>query len=489
MFLNKGKTPKGTVNLVTEFQAVILAGRPSGWGSLDAITDDSELKAEHNIPKAALPVAGKPMIHYQLAWLEAAKVQSVLVLCPQGSKNEIQAQLQKYAGSSDALKFKLICTNHGEGTADALRQIHDEIKSDFIVMSCDVITDLPAHHLIDLHRIHAPAVTTLMYESMQVEGAAPSKGDGYAEYIGIDMEKGRLVFAAPQDTMRFQPPMLRKFPRVRMYTNLRDSHVYIFQRWVLDVIVNDTTISSIRKDLIQRLLRSQYSETARIKLGINDFITSEPDPFYQASLLSTTNSRGTKQLLKLKPRKGGDERESVTEEASGTEETGGKEEKDVKEDPATKEVVCATVICRDAFCARANTIGSYGEINRQRAQVARAAQSATTTDIKAKQAQIGPDSIIESEQIGERCSVKKSVIGKHCTIGKNVKIVNSIIMDHVVIEDFVKLDKCVVSMNAQILANSQLKECEVGPKIVIDKGTIRTGEQFVLSHFLDIDEA
>lgn len=50
--------------------------------------------------------------------------------------------------------------------------------------------------------------------------------------------------------------------------------------------------------------------------------------------------------------------------------------------------------------------------------------------------QVGPDSMIgEFSQIGDRCSIKKSVIGKHCVIGKHVKIVNSVLMDYVVLED------------------------------------------------------
>ncbi|KAJ3183362.1 hypothetical protein HDU87_006681 [Geranomyces variabilis] len=477
MFLSKTKTTaKGTANLVTEFQAVILAGRANSNGGLDGITDDGNAaKTEHTIPKAVLPVAGKPMIHYQLAWLEAARVQDVLVFCPAGSKNEIQAQLQKYAGSSDALKIKCLPTNAGAGTADALRQYHEEIKTDFIVMSCDVITDLPAHHLIDLHRIHGPAVTTLMYDGSPFDPASSKRGDEYSQHTCIDMEKGRLVHVDDPDTMRFQPLMLRKFPRVRMHSNLRDSHIYIFKRWVLDLVVMDETITSIRKKqdgLLRRLLRCQWSDTSLLKLQTdfaNSNISASPDPFEEALLLSTTNSRAAT-LPKLEPSSpntGGAldlaARESVVESSK-------------REALMPKEVVCATVICKDAFCARANTVAAYAEINRQRAQAARAAQS-VTNDIKPKQSQIGPDSIIESDQIGERCSVKKSIIGKHCTVGKNVKIANSVVMDHVIIEDGVKLDRCILSVNAKVLESCNLKDCEVAPNWTVAKGTVGVSQR------------
>lgn len=60
---------------------------------------------------------------------------------------------------------------------------------------------------------------------------------------------------------------------------------------------------------------------------------------------------------------------------------------------------------------------------------------AETADVTQK-SQVGNDSIVgEYTKIAEKSSVKRSIIGAHCIIGKNVKIANSIIMDHVVLED------------------------------------------------------
>ena len=54
----------------------------------------------------------------------------------------------------------------------------------------------------------------------------------------------------------------------------------------------------------------------------------------------------------------------------------------------------------------------------------------------APRTQVGNDSVVgEYTKIDERSSVKKSCVGAHCVIGKNVKIANSVIMDHVVIDD------------------------------------------------------
>ena len=62
-------------------------------------------------------------------------------------------------------------------------------------------------------------------------------------------------------------------------------------------------------------------------------------------------------------------------------------------------------------------------------------QIASSAEIHPK-AQVGQDSMVgEGSKIGDRTNVKRSVIGLHCTIGTNVRIVNSIIMDYVTIDD------------------------------------------------------
>lgn len=62
--------------------------------------------------------------------------------------------------------------------------------------------------------------------------------------------------------------------------------------------------------------------------------------------------------------------------------------------------------------------------------------STSTSEYIDPKAQISADSIIGlSTHLGERTIIKISVVGQHCIIGKHVRITESIIMDHVVIED------------------------------------------------------
>lgn len=48
--------------------------------------------------------------------------------------------------------------------------------------------------------------------------------------------------------------------------------------------------------------------------------------------------------------------------------------------------------------------------------------------------QVGAECVVgEGTRVGDRASIKKSVIGKHCVIHDGVKIINSVIMNHVTI--------------------------------------------------------
>lgn len=49
-----------------------------------------------------------------------------------------------------------------------------------------------------------------------------------------------------------------RYPRIYVTSTFRDSHLYIFKRWVLDLIVQNERISSIQEDLIPLLVKCQY---------------------------------------------------------------------------------------------------------------------------------------------------------------------------------------------------------------------------------------
>ena len=108
-------------------QCVILAG---GRGTrMQPLTDA--------IPKALVPVAGKPFVHHQLTWLRSQRVRDV-VFCT-GYRGE---QLRSFVGDGGAWNVAVRYVDEGDelrGTAGALRLALDEeiLEASFSVLYGD----------------------------------------------------------------------------------------------------------------------------------------------------------------------------------------------------------------------------------------------------------------------------------------------------------------------------------------------------------------
>lgn len=55
------------------------------------------------------------------------------------------------------------------GTADSLRLIHDKIKSDVVVLSCDFISDVKLKGVFDLFRKHDATIASLLIKPERSE--------------------------------------------------------------------------------------------------------------------------------------------------------------------------------------------------------------------------------------------------------------------------------------------------------------------------------
>jgi hypothetical protein len=63
-----------------------------------------------------------------------------------------------------------------------------------------------------------------------------------------------------------------RFPRTNVSTILHDAHIYIFKKWVLDLICKNGKISSLRNDLLPLLAKMQWQSNLRKREGIDESI-------------------------------------------------------------------------------------------------------------------------------------------------------------------------------------------------------------------------
>ncbi|KAJ2781544.1 Translation initiation factor eIF-2B subunit gamma [Coemansia javaensis] len=415
-----------------EFRAVVLALPEDGM----------DLLAERdNTSHALLPIANRPMLWYVLQWLEQGGILDIKIITTRESETDIASYIEVYRGMASISVKGLadVC-----GSADALRQVAPLIKSSVVVVPSDLVVDVPATHFFDLIRVKRPAAAAMLCEPMQSEGGGGSARAQHAPLcVGVDQPSSRLVLLQDLDERHedlvLPMSLVRRFPSMALSDKMQDTHMYVFQRWVLDYLVANPDISSLEDDLLPLLVRAQSQPHLLESKGIARHI---PAP-----------AAGSASAL-LDPPAQDDPPAAADDDC------------DRDSDPLT----VFAYVRRGGIVGRANQVASYCDLN---SVVSRMSTGPRTDDSArlAQQTQVGADSMVgASSQLGERCSVKRSVVGAHCVIGREVKIVNSVIMDHVTIGDGVRLESCVVCRLASIGAGAQLKACEVGPGVSVPAG-------------------
>ncbi|KAJ1771216.1 Translation initiation factor eIF-2B subunit gamma [Coemansia sp. RSA 1813] len=425
-----------------EFKAIVLA-----------LPDDSmfPLTERQSMPKAMLPIANKPMLWYVLQWLEQGGILDIKIITTREAESDILNYIEVYKGVSNVT---VKCMNEAHGTADTLRQLAPQIKSDVIVVPCDLIIDVPTTQFLDIFRMRRPAIATMFFETMKSEGGGGStKTNNSLPIVGIDQPSSRLVFIQDiknDESKESSTPMpivqkarkvkediavpmtlVRKFPSMAISGKMQDSHVYVLQRWVLDYILANPEITSLQDDLLPLFVDAQCN----------------PDLCDEKDILKHMRSYMGRRVDKDMAGQFG------MPDGAGIGGIDGDSDDPLK---------VFAYVRRGGIAGRADQISRYCDLNSIVTKISLDKRVDPSAKL-AHQTQIGMDSMVgASSQLDERCLVKRSVVGAHCIIGKNVNIINSVIMDHVTIGDGVDIVSCVVCKLAKIGNKVQLRDCEIG---------------------------
>jgi translation initiation factor eIF-2B subunit gamma len=264
------------------------------------------------------------LLYYSLKWIEQT-TKDIIICCYPTAKEKISSYVHKVYDS--ALNIKVLEVPEGCGSADALRHLHKEIKQDFIIYSCDLITDIPPQVLINTHYAKNNTMTAFYYDATAIETPDSIKTTG--EVVGITDKTSQIIYVESKEDLKLQGEImikhsiLKNFPSLRIYSTLRDAHLYIFKRWVLELMIKNHSIQSIKNDLIPLLVDLQHRKSLRAKEGIETFQQKyNPDLFEKARMISL----GGKNYL--------------------------------------QEVACGAVIYNKGLNCRSNTIRNYSELNR-----------------------------------------------------------------------------------------------------------------------------
>ncbi|GFP94248.1 translation initiation factor eif-2b subunit gamma [Phtheirospermum japonicum] len=440
-----------------DFQVVVLAGGFSK--TLDPLVS----KRTQEMPKALLPVANRPVLSYVLELLEQNDLKNAIVVV-EGENAALLISswisstlvLAATLGGHDCtpqyvdIAFKILdmlfiyflssevtAVPEDVGTAGAIRAIdHRLTAKDILVVSGDLVSEIPPGAVAAAHRRH-DAVVTAMLCSVPVSGPSDSgssgtkdkaKKSGHYNIVGLDPTKQFLLHIASgaevDKGIRVQKSILRAVGELEIRTDLMDAHMYAFKRSVLqDVLNQKETFHSLRRDVVPYLVRSQLRSELLSNGAQSDENGDAKDAFQDSKILLS-------QLLANASTPSFHEIYALG--LAGSAPTSRKTHK-----------CCVYIANKSKYClvGDASHLSGYNFSPHNNIIHPSAALGFKTTVSYTSHAlypalKVGPQCMLgEGSEMGDKCSVKKSVIGRHCRIGSNVKIVNSVVMNYVTIGD------------------------------------------------------
>ncbi|GAD97679.1 eukaryotic translation initiation factor subunit eIF2B-gamma, putative [Paecilomyces variotii No. 5] len=317
----------------TGFQALILCGPGV---SLNTFTSNPE-----EFPKALVPIANRPMVWYPLDWCYRMGITNITLITPPQSQPPLEAALSQNPhltslpspSPSVLAPADLTLTT---GTAELLRlpEVQACIKSDFVLLPCDLICDIPGESLLEAWMVAEGALgggagrDHRNTRELKVAGMGGEKG-GRRGGLGVwyqtkDREESvkgevtdfvataplepdeapvvypptdgpvsirfglsKLVLAMPMDSLKekmednkgllLRHSLIKRNAQVKMLTTYRDAHIYVFPYWVKEMARSNERFESVSEDLVGWWAKAEWQKGLADKLGFREILEGKDD--------------------------------------------------------------------------------------------------------------------------------------------------------------------------------------------------------------------
>ncbi|PPS04176.1 hypothetical protein GOBAR_AA16489 [Gossypium barbadense] len=443
-----------------DFQVVVLAG-----GNSKNLTP----LVSKELPKPLLPVANCPVLNYVLHQLEQSNLKDLIVVV-EGEDAALLVGAWISGTFIDRLHVEIAAVPEDIGTAGALRAIsHHLTAKDILVVSGDLVSDVPPGALAATHRRHDAAVTTMLcsipvsgpLESGSSGGKDKAKKLGRYNIIGLDPSKQFLLHIATgaeiEKDARISKRILHAVGQMEMRSDLMDAHMYAFKRSVLQEVLDiKDTFQSLKEDVLPYLVRSQLKSEALLNRtpqgeeNSNEKVSSQNNQAFISRILANASTPSFHGIYSENP-----------DGSSSTRKT---------------HKCCVYIASSSSYCVRLNSIQAFMDINRD--VTGDADHLLSPNNIIGPSPKLGTKTTVgpncrlgEGSEMGDKCQVKRSIIGRHCRIGSHVKAVNSVVMNHVTIGDGCIIQGSVICSNVQLQERVELKDCQVGAGFVVTAGS------------------
>ncbi|KAF2168833.1 hypothetical protein M409DRAFT_36307 [Zasmidium cellare ATCC 36951] len=493
--------------------------------------------------KALIPIANRPMVWYPLDWCYRTGINAdITLITPPESKSALEAALatNPYLTSLPNPKPEILAPQaltQTSGTGELLRsaEVQKAITSDFVILPCDLVSELPGTSILQQWMSLNPLSISskgskrkgglsVFYPTHGLEGISQKKEE--TDFIAttpmssapVPSPPGSLrpqietvVMSMPTDTVndkieedkgffRIRTRLTRKYGRVKMRTKHRDAHVYILPKWVKEYAIKNEKFDSISEDVVGWWAKAQWQEGLGEKLGLDavlDQTTNTEDDMTDSAHLDDDDETTDASLLSSTKVFRPTQSPMSTTFASRVGNAALQPAKTplhvppllayVQSSPTT-----STPTVDHPLVRRVDTSASLLAISLYLAKQQPGSSTLSHEHKLHPSAKVGPQSRVSQEDslvgenvtLGSRTIVKESVIGSNCEIGNNVRLTRCLLMDGVVVGHGVQLTGCTVGRRARIEGlkaadRTRLTDCEVAPHFVVEAGTEAKGEQLM----------
>ncbi|GES65811.1 eukaryotic translation initiation factor subunit eIF2B-gamma [Aspergillus terreus] len=495
------------------FQALILCGPGE---SLNTISSNPEEN-----PKALIPIALKPMITWVIEWCKRAGINDITLVTPPSALAPLKAALQQnpYLTSLPSPSPTVIAPKDLQmtmATAELLRlpEVQDCIKTNFLLLPCDLLCDLPGEHLLEAWMVSMAEGRNgglcVYYPAKGIEDEVKKEPRDFVALTPPEQDEvpavsrynlSKLVMSMPMDTLKEQMEedkgflvrhsLVEKHASVKMLTSYRDAHLYIFPLWVKHLARHQERFESVSEDLIGYWAKAEWQRGLGEKLGINKIVGTRDESQEEQG---SNDGHTLEEEIDL--------RGMTTTIASSAQDASEKSNK--KTTPEEVPPILAYVTKPSTqFCRRVDSSAVLLATSLRLAKldcvedVGRAAASpfahqrkiADPEGIHQRSLVTKADCLLAPNvTVEEKCVIKECVLGTNVKICSGARLTRCVIMDNAVIEAKCVLSGCIVGRYGKIGPNSVLKDCEVQDGVMVEEETDAKNEQFMSFEGLDEDD-
>ncbi|KJP89904.1 hypothetical protein AK88_00360 [Plasmodium fragile] len=462
-------SPKVPVGTFVEFQVVVLTNDENHFAS-----DLCE-----GTCKGLIKISNRCMIYFILRNIIEQKLKYITILVNSKYYNEMVSYVNEAfpdnykADNKKGLDGYCIdvepytsSNNEELGPVQCLLQMRHKIKSDFIVVNCDIMGFVDFHSLANLFRGENAICALLLLEENQAYNET-KKQKSHDDILNLEnniwvcIDKNSKVVSI-KDSLSMKQSGRFKISKINLTahrnfilkTDLLDSHVYIFKNYVLDIMERKSAFTSIKYDLIPYLIKIQNTRRAAEYYAKSEF---------KFNMYKTLINKYEK----------GEDNEEVEQKEGGT---------PFLSSPLSHQENIESVVCyvqpkSNGFCQRINSLPNFIKANMlfcvSRHEQLKNVLPPYCFFLMSDKNQSYKDCIISSHfEHEENVTLKKSVLGKNVKIKKNSSVNRSIFMDNITISENCHIQNSIICKNVLIEDNCKLVDCIVRENSVIERNGI-----------------